>query len=156
MQQGAQNAPDKLRKRSPKGRRAPSRLPIYTYTRAPHNVNGEIAHCFPPSVSPSCAALDRCGAHALELQVAVVRAGMLRCRGAAPQPFFTASRQIVQAGACSLASGMNALGALCHWLCVYISAVLVGERRGESRANFAALLAPGSHVSPWPARRRGV
>jgi hypothetical protein len=45
MQQGAQNALDKLRKRSPKGRRAPSRLSIYTYTRAPHNVNGEIAHC---------------------------------------------------------------------------------------------------------------
>jgi hypothetical protein len=43
MQQGAQNALDKLRKRSPKGRRASARLSIYTYTRAPHNVNGEIA-----------------------------------------------------------------------------------------------------------------
>ena len=26
---------------------------IYTYTATPHNVNGEIAHCF-CSVSPSC------------------------------------------------------------------------------------------------------
>ena len=94
----------KNRRRSP---RSGALTTIYTYTETPHNVNGEIAHCFPPSVSPSCAALDRCGAHALELQVAVVRAGMLRCRGAAPQPFFTASRQIVQAGACSLASGIG-------------------------------------------------
>jgi hypothetical protein len=53
MQQGAQNALDKLRKRSPKGRRASARLSIYTYTRAPHNVNGEIAHCFPKSTATS-------------------------------------------------------------------------------------------------------
>ena len=75
MQQGAQNALDKLRKRSPKGRRAPSRLPIYTYTRAPHNVNGEIAHCFSSSVSPKeqRASLDRSVHIPLELQVVVVR-----------------------------------------------------------------------------------
>jgi hypothetical protein len=26
---------------------------IYTYTETPHNVNGEIAHCFPPPYPPS-------------------------------------------------------------------------------------------------------
>ena len=73
MQQGSQNALDKLRKRSPKGRRAPSRLPIYTYTRAPHNVNGEIAHCALRSSKAASTSTTsgrlRCCVHAQALRV---------------------------------------------------------------------------------------